>query len=85
VGKTVDGVMVARVFGTKTLNGDLAVGEAVLLTGKTVEPIAFSGKLLAAEPATFGSKLTTVAPGTFGRKIIIGEPQLLGPKAVTSI
>jgi zinc resistance-associated protein len=85
VGKTVDGVMVARVFGTKTLNGDLAVGEAVLLTGKTVEPVAFGAKLLAAEPGTFGSKLTTVEPGTFGRKITIGEPPVFGRKAVTSI
>ena len=59
VSKTVDGVMVGRVFGTKSVNGDLAIGEAALFTGKTLEPIAFSGKLTAVEQGAFGAKLTT--------------------------
>jgi hypothetical protein len=91
VSKTVDGVMVGRVFGTKTLNGDLAIGEAALFTGKslfsdkTLEPVAFSGKLTATEPGTFSRKLTVPEGATFSRKITIGEPGVFGRKAVTSI
>ncbi len=73
VSKTVDGVLVGRVFGTKTVDGDLTVGEAALFTGKTLEPVAFSGKVVTAEP------------GTFGRKITIGKSPVFGRKAVTSI
>ena len=57
VSKTVDGVIVGRVFGTKTVDGDLMIGEVALLSasrslaasrlvsGKALEPVAFSGKL----------------------------------------
>jgi hypothetical protein len=73
VSKTVDGVLVGRVFGTKIVDGDLTVGEAALFTGKTLEPVAFSGKVV------------TTEPGTFGRKITIGKSPVFGRKAVTSI
>ena len=91
VSKTIDGVLVGRVFGTKTVNGDLMIGEAALFTGKslfndkTLEPVAFSGKLTASEPGTFSRKLTTTEGATFGRKITISEPGVFGRKAVTSI
>ena len=58
IGRTIDGVMVGRVFGTKTVDGDLAIGEAVVFSGKTLEPIAFSGKFTG-NPGTFGAKLTS--------------------------
>lgn len=91
VSKTVDGVMVGRVFGTKTVNGDLAIGEAALFSGKslssdkTLEPVAFSGKLTTIEPGTFSRKPTTPEGATFSRKITIGEPSVFGRKAVTNI
>jgi zinc resistance-associated protein len=85
VTRTVDGVMVGRVFGTKSVNGDLVVGEAALLGGKTLEPVAFGGKLIAVEPGTFGAKLTSTQGAPFGRKITIGEPSGFGRKAVSNI
>ena len=84
IGRTIDGVMVGRVFGTKTVDGDLAIGEAVVFSGKTLEPIAFSGKFTG-EPGTFGAKLTSTEVIPFGRKITIGEPAAFGRKAVTNI
>lgn len=83
VSKTVDGVMIGRVFGTKSVSGDLVIGEAARFDGKTLEPIAFSGKLEAAAFGTFSAKLTSAGGATFGRKITIGETGRFGPKAVT--
>ena len=79
VSKTVDGVMVGRVFGTKTVNGDLRSAKRrcsgkSLVSDKTLEPVAFGGKLT-----------RRIEPGTFSRKITIGEPPVFGRKAVTSI
>jgi zinc resistance-associated protein len=85
VSKTVDGVFVGRVFGTKTVNGDLVVGEAAVLRGKTLEPVAFSGKFTSVEQGAFGPKLTAGEGTTFGRKITLGEPSPFGRKAVTNI
>jgi hypothetical protein len=85
VSKTVDGVMVGRVFGTKSVHGDLVVGEVARLGGKTLEPVALSGKFTAAEPGAFGAKLTSAEVIPFGRKITIGEPGVFGRKVVTDI
>lgn len=91
VSKTFDGVMVGRVFGTKTVNGDLAIGEVALFGGKslvgsnTLEPVGFTGKLIAIEPGTFSRKLTNPGGVSFSRKITIGEPVVFGRKAVTDI
>jgi hypothetical protein len=89
VSKTLDGVLVGRVFGTKTASGDLAVGELVMLSGKS----PLSGKTSEAfpapngatlDPGAFGQKQTTADGATFGRKVTIGEPPVFGRK-VTSI
>ncbi|MBX9775495.1 MAG: Spy/CpxP family protein refolding chaperone [Xanthobacteraceae bacterium] len=85
VSKTVEGVFVGRVFGTKTVNGDLVVGEAAMLSGKTLEPIAFSGKFTSAGPAEFGPKPAAGEGAPFGRKIKIDESVTFGRKVVTSI
>jgi hypothetical protein len=78
VSKTVDGVFVGRVFGAKTPEGDLAIGEASLLSGKAL----VSDKT---DPVAFGGKYDVQEGAGFGRKITIGEPPLFGRKAVTSI
>lgn len=77
VSKTVDGVMVGRVFGAKSANGDLVIGEAALFPGKPLvsnktEPVAFSGKDTGQEGATFGRKITIGKPPLFGRKAVTG-------------
>lgn len=72
VSRTGDGVMVGRVFGTKTVAGDLAIGEVVLVTEKSI----FAAK------SSFGGKLTA---GGFGRKITIEKRSEFGRKTVTDI
>jgi hypothetical protein len=89
--RTVDSVVVGRVFGSKSVDGDLMVGGASLLSGKspmsrkTPAPVAFGGNLTVIEPGAFGPKLTAPEGVTFGRKITIGEPPVFGRKVVTSI
>jgi zinc resistance-associated protein len=85
VRNSVDGVFVGRVFGAKTVDGELAVGEAAMLSGKTLEPVAFGGKFTSVEHGAFGPKLAAGEGATFSRKITIGEPRPFGRKAVTSI
>jgi len=75
--------LVGRVFGAKTVHGDLAIGEAARFNGKTLEPIAFGGKFTA--PGAFGPKLTPTEVIPFGRKITIGGPSVLGRKTVIDI
>ncbi len=92
VSQTGDGLMVGRVFGAKTLAGDLAIGEVALVTekaffgGKSLFASAapFSGQLpdVAIAPVEFGGKLTA---GGFGRKITIKERPTFGRKTVTDI
>jgi LTXXQ motif family protein len=90
VSKTLDGVLIGRVFGAKTASGDLAVGELVILSGKspfsgkTLEGFAAGDGLAALDPGAFGQKQTSAEGAAFGRKITIGEPPIFGRK-VTSI
>jgi hypothetical protein len=86
VRKTADGFLVGRVFGAKSLSGDLAVGELAMFSGKS----PFSGKALTSPSVdqgiapvdlwAFGDKRLTTEGNDFGRKITIGEPPAFGRK-----
>jgi len=90
VGKAHDGIVAGRMFGAKTANGDLAVGEAVF-AGKSfvgqqvLEPAAFGDKHAAIAPGMFSGKLIAPEGATFGRKIAIGEQPVFGRKVVSNI
>ena len=60
--------------GEVAMLSDKSLLAASPVSGKALEPVAFSGKLTSVEQGTFSRKLTTGEGGTFGRKITIGEP-----------
>jgi hypothetical protein len=64
-------------FETKADNGDLAMGEATRLAGKSSADKT--------EPAALSGKFTGQHGASFGRKLMTGEPPAFGPKAATSI